>query len=110
MPSPKLAGIPPEDHERRCIKIRRITGKRCRKWALRGSKYCKSHGGAQRKRKDTVRTDHLPRFYSTVLKGSLNDFIQECIDKPPTEQYSLLEELALARHSALRAIQLYSIA
>lgn len=52
----------------------------------------------------------MPRFYGTALRGTLDKFVEECLDRPPHEQVSLHEELALARHSALNAISLYSTA
>lgn len=43
MPRPKLPSLPPDEF--RCTAKAKSTGNRCTKWALKGLKVCKVHGG-----------------------------------------------------------------
>ena len=48
--------------------------------------------------------------YSNLLKGSLKEFVADQLQKPPEDQNSVQEELALLRHRAASLVQLYSTA
>ena len=103
-------GRPREGHPRQCQCVPKNKGRRCRKWALNGSKYCEFHGGRRRGAKGTVRNFRLPMFYSAQLKGSLSDFVGKCLDMPPHEQMNVFEELALMRGMAGKTVTLYQAA
>ena len=91
-----LNGPPPEDHPRRCQSKSKITGNRCRRWALTGANQCQFHGGRTAQR-HIVRISELPVFYSQKLRGSLAKAVEHALSQPVEEQLSLLEELALCR-------------
>lgn len=96
-------GEPPEIYQ--CNAIRR-NGKRCRKWRLRGQRCCQFHGG----RRGRTQLKSMPGFYRDVLSKTLDDVIQAAMEQNPSEQVSLLEELALMRLTAREAVALYSAA
>ena len=102
-----MGGPPPEEWQ--CTAIRRLTRTRCRKWRLRGQKTCEFHGG-RTGQKTGVRINHLPRFYSTQLKGTLKEFLDSVADEPLDDKLNLSEELDLFRHSSLPAVRLYELA
>lgn len=101
-------GGAPNDERYQCHATRRC-GIRCRKWALKGSKYCQFHGG-RRSRDIPVRTAELPVFYSHRLTKTLNEMVEDHLSLDPNEQLSLLQELALMRQAASEAVALYSAA
>lgn len=84
------------------------------RWAVKGSQYCWRHGGAgeiarwRNNGGSKVRVDHLPRFYSKQLTGTLAEFVREALDCPAVEQLDLLQELALFRAHAAEAVAQYN--
>lgn len=103
-------GRPPEGHPRQCTKVRR-NGKRCGKWANRGSDRCESHPRSKsRDQRIGVRTEHLPRFYRDRLTRTLTEVVDSMLGEPAHEQVGLYEELALLRDVAGQVVQLYGTA
>lgn len=102
-------------HPRRCQCRRKIWknrpheegGDRCKRWAVKGRKYCKFHGGSRPVGQELM---ILPRFYSRHLTKTLEAFVNECLDADPSEQINLFQELALLRQSASHAVLLYGAA
>jgi hypothetical protein len=75
------------------------------------SKFCRWHGGGrdrQRRKRGHVEIGKLPSFYRHKLNPSLAQLVEQQLDMSPTEQFSLNEELAMARTMAMRAIEMYS--
>lgn len=95
---------PEGDDERRCQWVRRDST-RCRKWAVRGRRYCRSHSP-----KGPDGTQNMPRFYRRVLTKSLSEALEESLEPKPDEQVQLLEELALTRDYAGQIVRLYGLA
>lgn len=87
----------------------------CCRWALKGSRYCARHGGKLERTHrannggSNVRVNHLPRFYSKQLTGTLAEFVRESLDSPAVEQLDLLQELALFRAHAAQAVAQYNM-
>lgn len=97
--------------------------RRCPKKAKHGSRWCDTCG--KRRHISTVRQNtggerigggrkkpigSLPVAYRRVLSQSLRSAIEAEMNESPAEQLSLLEELALVRHSTQRAVLLYDAA
>jgi len=103
-----MSGAPPEGNPRQCQAMSRVTRKRCRRWALRGTNNCQFHGGrnAQRALNQRNNKRRLPVFYQKYLGPKLSERIHDLMDKPHDEQVSLYEELALSRASACEALLL----
>ena len=106
MPTILLTGSPPEDHERRCQGKSNVRKARCLKWALKGSKYCKFHGGRQK----LARIGNMKRVYSQYLGPTLKSRLEEMLDASHDDQVQLYEELAMSRVMAQEAIKLADIA
>ena len=111
-------GIPAPDDPRRCKgKSRRRFGEQCPKFAMRGSNYCRHHGGAFIRKQQTEPAtlgdglqSTMPRFYSKHLGKTLAAAIAEQEACGPDEQLQLYEELQLMRDVAGQAVQMYSVA
>lgn len=99
--------FPREGTDEQCAHIKPRDGKRCRKWAMKGSNYCRTHGGTWKKFRGGVRIDNMSKFYRNVLRKTLTDLVEEHAGFSSSELVSLHEELALTRHAAGNAIQLY---
>lgn len=95
---------PPEGHARQCQARSRVTGRRCRRWALRGRRTCQFHGG--RSGGISHRRKKLAGFYSKYLGPKLSERVAELMAKTHDEQVSLYEELAVARATACEAMAL----
>lgn len=81
---------------------------RCGKWAVKRERYCATHLYLENDGPDQiVRIGGLPVFYSSRLKGTLKDAVQQALDRPVHEQLSVLEELALVRASAADVVEEY---
>ena len=104
-----MAGAPPEGHKNQCKAKSQVTRVRCRRWALRGSKYCQFHGG-RRATQFYGRTGkrRLPVVYSKFLGPKLAERVEELLEQPHAEQVSLYNELAIARSAACEALKLAS--
>lgn len=102
-----MSGAPPDGHANQCRAKSQVTRRRCRRWALRGSRYCQFHGG-RRAVQIYCRTGErrLPNFYSKYLGPKLSERVRQLLDVPHDEQVSLYQELAVARASACEALQL----
>lgn len=107
-----LNGTPPEDHPRRCQHKAKGTGERCKKWALRDARFCRSHRGRYDQRLQREGESNVdPRmFYKRHLRQTMRDALQEALDQDPSEQIQLYEELALCRMSAGQAVALWDAA
>lgn len=103
-----MSGRPPEGHPRQCQAITRIKHWRCRRWALKGSKYCQFHGGRRAQASGIKDQRHLGK-YSIHLGKTLSERIANLLDEQPTAQLALFEELALARVSCGEAIKLFDL-
>jgi hypothetical protein len=99
---------------RQCKAHARRLGRRCRAPAMRGTDYCRKHGGhAHRSRSAKnllLKNIRLPRFYKRYLTQTLNEVIEEMTSLAPAEQLQMYEELALLRDAAAMHVQLYSVA
>lgn len=88
----------------------------CNAPAAKDSRFCKYHGGGRWKKTDPkaadhfVRIYHLPRFYSKVLKGTLQETVEEFLGTNKEEQLSLMVELALTRTVARDKVAQYAAA
>lgn len=109
--------VPPD--EKRCTKIVRFSGERCRLRRARRpdgsySEYCRAHGGRTDRRHTAqvlqapVRL--LPMIYQKYMTRTLSDAIREATNVSPAEQLRLFEELALIRESIGPSIQIYGAA
>lgn len=94
------------DNPKRCKTFIRRLGRKCRRWSVKGQIYCRFHGGL-RTAANTVRNHHIPMFYSKTLGKTLGNYIDEALGQSPSQQMSVLEELALIRHPAYQKVQLY---
>lgn len=101
-----VSGPPPPEYQ---CQAKRKNGRQCRKWALKSRRYCEFHGGRS-SRKAATRVDHLPRFYSHKLTDTLTERIESYLQLDPSEQVTLLQELALMREAASEAVGLYAAA
>lgn len=97
---------PPEGHPRQCRAKSHVTGKRCRRWALKGRFNCQFHGGRSQRVITSHRRRILPGFYSKYLGPRLSERVAELMGKSHDEQVSLYEELAVARATACEALAL----
>lgn len=83
----------------------------CWKWAVKGSKYCKFHGGHARiKGASKSRISRLPPTYGKYLNSTLHKALEQQLGVKPSEQLQLLEELALMRDFAGQSVALYGAA
>lgn len=82
------------DSPYRCQAKAWTTGTRCKRWALKGKKYCARHGG---RNSPIHRNYRLPRFYSQAFGPRLKDAIDSALSEPNHKVLSLYEELAVAR-------------
>jgi hypothetical protein len=96
-----LDGSPPEDHPRRCKAKRRNLREQCRKWALKGSDYCKFHGGRHR-----ISRKGLPKRYAKFLGPTLRKAVEELSKDPHFDQVNLYDEIAISRIAAGNALKL----
>lgn len=97
----KFEGCPPADHKNRCQGKKRRTRNRCKRWALKGSKYCQFHGGRQKVAKKIMR-----KRYAKFLGQTLRDKINELSTDPHFDQVNLYDEIAIARLGAIQALKL----
>ena len=101
-----------DGHPRQCKAIHKTLGKRCRKYAVQGSKYCASHGGKRLGRAGRPRKYTHGRFMSSAylqcVGPTLKEKLTELLNKPHDEQVALYEELAVARAAAAQALKLAS--
>jgi len=99
----KFRGVPPPRFQ--CEGIRRC-GVRCRKWKIKGERFCQIHGkGLGYKHRKEVRD--LPRLFKYTLGETLRDKVSQVMGEDPREALNLFEELALMRVSAGEAVKLY---
>lgn len=98
-------------HPRLCKCVRK--GNLCWQFALRGSDYCRFHGGGRKKSKrlNPIGADEMAlKFYGKRLGPKLNAYVEEMLSQPHNEQLRLNEELALMRVCAGDALALYNAA
>lgn len=98
-------------HPRLCKCVKR--GVQCWQFALRGSDYCRFHGGKRSKstRLHPIGADEMAlKFYGKRLGPKLTAYVEEMLAQPHNEQLRLNEELALMRVCAGDALSLYSAA
>lgn len=93
------------DDPRRCQKKPGKKGP-CFRLALKGYAYCQFHSGPRNPRY-AVEIDHLPRFYSKHLKGTLQQCVEEALQEDVSETLELYEELAMARRTVVDIALLY---
>ena len=107
-----MKGRPPDDHPRRCHGIMR-DGNRCTQWARKGLTRCNSHG-ARRSLKVLYNNGSwkgfMPNFYRKQLTATLSTALADQLQLESSEQFSILEELALTRETAADFVQLYGLA
>ncbi len=93
----------------------------CKQWSAAGSRYCRFHGGHMATKKTggkhakgtsaaKSRLSKLPPLYRKVISKSLHDALEEQLGVKPSDQLSILEELALMRDFASQSVALYSAA
>lgn len=100
------------NHPRRCQQIIGYSKQRCKRWALKGKKYCFKCGQRSKPQiaeaaRYVTRNKMTIRFYRKFLGPSLREAMEEMLCAREDEQMSLLEELALMRNMAGEAIGLY---
>lgn len=111
-------GPPPEGHERQCHREIKFKGRRCRRWALKGSIFCQFHGGRRSKRvaflfnnmNGVGPRNRMPGFYSKYLGKTLTKAFEEAMAQGPSEALAVYEELALIRSGSTQAVALYGMA
>lgn len=102
-----MSGAPPINHPDRCQAKRRKGP--CFRWSLKGSKYCQFHGGrSANNRFKSLKV--MPSFYGQKLGPTLTVYLEQSLAIDPSEQLSLLQEVALLRHRASSTVALYSAA
>lgn len=94
--------------EFQCQHIIRRLKRRCRRYALRGGRFCQKHNKGVGKLKNVVRNNHLPIFYRKNMTKTLAQAVEEQLAVSPQEQLNLYEELALMRDACGQAVGLYS--
>ena len=89
----------------------------CKQWAAVGSRYCRFHGGHMATKQKggkggatKSRLSKLPPLYRKVISKSLHDALEQQLGIKPSDQLSILEELALMRDFASQSVALYSAA
>lgn len=92
---------PDKENPRRC-RGRNRYGVHCKNWALKGSVYCKFHGG----RLNTGKRKVMGGIYSKVASESLKERLTRLADLGE-ERKSLAEEVDLARVMCERSVSVY---
>jgi hypothetical protein len=82
---------PPDGHARQCQARSKRSGKRCRKWAVRGSGFCAFHGGRSLAGIAHPNFKHGKR--SKYMMPALDEKVREAASDP--ELLSLREDIAL---------------
>lgn len=95
--------LPPEGHPRRCQGINRRRRDQCRKWALHGRNFCKTHRGTIKPYKD------MGGFFSKHAGDALKRRLA-AVAQSEQERLSLSEEVDVARLVALDSMQLWEAA
>lgn len=93
---------------RNCKRFLHSKGRYCRRIPKQGDNYCRSHAIDEERQKEFA-FNRMPA-YAHRLKGNLAAFVKAQIAQAPTEQVSLLEELALCKHSAGEVVTMYQAA
>ncbi len=100
-------GIPSPDNPRRCKARSKVHKRRCMTWALKGSDFCRFHGGrmslAYKFKKGIY---PVGGFYSKYLGPKLTELVRANLNEPHDEQVALYQELAILRSAACEAIKL----
>ena len=104
----------PNDPRMCKAKFKNSPNRKCGNWALRGSKFCKFHGGhmAMSSKGGAIK-QHLtkmPVVYKKFLNKTLHDALEDQLGVKPSDQLQLLEELALLRDFAGQTVALYAAA
>lgn len=105
----------PREWARTCAaKLKRKNGGTCEALAIRGTPYCKYHGGRRlAKKRNVVRAYGMTvelKLFSRSLSSTLAARLSELANEPPEQQRSLWKELALMRELAGQSLQLYDAA
>jgi len=103
----KIGGQAPQGHARQCQGTSTHTRLQCRRWALKERNYCARHGGRQT---FGAKVNRLPRMYSHLLGGTMEETMDAMLDESPAEQIQLFEELALTRVVCQDAVKLFAAA
>ncbi len=98
-------GPPPAGHYRRCQSKAHTTQDQCAHWALRGSFYCKYHGGRR-----GLLTRRPRNTYAKFATDKLKDLLDEQNQLSPEERLTLINEIDVARALATQAVKMMSIA
>lgn len=100
------------NHEHRCQALHKTTRERCKKYAVRGSKFCVQHGGRLKGRikpqNKVMSREFMSAGYLQHVGPTLKKQLEHFLSKPHDEQVSLYEELAVARATATQALKLAS--
>lgn len=110
-PTP-LQGMLPWDHPRRCQAIRRSTGKPfCRRWSVKGRKYCYKHNGRKKigPALSQGSRQFVSRFYKDSLGPTLTSYLKQINKSSPKELVDLREEVSIARNAAGVYVEGYSL-
>lgn len=107
-PAGVLLNGPAPNESVQCARIRK-NGKRCRKWRLKGSTLCRSHGGTATRKNHLKPNGDIPVRYSRFLSKSLKQVLEEQLNAPDPLA-DLSEELVLMRECAGQAVALYDTA
>lgn len=112
--SRECRGCPHKDSPFRCQGKSRNSGERCKKWAIKGRKWCEYHGGrtlrGPRTCTNQFRSNRATVIYDQWLGKTLREKVTEFVSQPHDDAVSLYNELALTRSVASDAIALYSAA
>lgn len=105
--NPKHPHLPGDGNPYRCqgtTRNGRHAGEQCWFWSMRGTRWCKVHGGKSCKNRASVK---VSKFYSRRAGPELRKVLEEQASSSPDERMSLLEEVDLMRMLALENVQMF---
>lgn len=91
----------PDNHPRRCQAANR-EGLQCKRWALKGSEFCKRHGGSRLRSRTK-----LGNYYSKYAGKKLAEFLEEASKQNDDDRLRLADEIDVARMNTARAIAIF---
>lgn len=97
-------GAPPAGHPRRC-QGSKLNKDQCGQWAVKGSRFCKKHGGHMGGRKRLATMGLYSNRAGDKLKKILKDIREETGD----ERMSLAEEVDVSRALCQKAVHIFEV-
>jgi len=101
----------PPPLDRRCQRRSSMTLERCKKWAIKDSKFCYRHGGKKLGRKGLkARGEKGLLMYRAYLSKTLQQRLDEFTGMSHLELTQLYEELSLSRLTVCDCVEMFRIA